>query len=106
MKISTVISDQAKVGLKLKLRLWDQVGKRSNRELRKHCIDNKVPVFFLVGLPLLIQSEVPFSNISAKEFPSNLSLINERVLECHFALEGVARLGQGCLFIMILQIRQ
>ena len=28
---------------------------------------------FLAGLPLIIQSDVLFSNISAEEFPSNLS---------------------------------
>ena len=34
----------------------------------------------MAGLPPLIESDVLFSNISAEEFPSNLSKINEKVL--------------------------
>ena len=41
-------------------------------------------MFFLAGLPLLIQSDVLFSNISAEEFPSE-SVINKRKSSCHFA---------------------
>ena len=37
-------------------------------------------MFFLAGLPLLIQSDALFSDISAKDLPWNLSLINERVV--------------------------
>ena len=59
-------------------------------------------MFFLAGLPLLIQSDGPYSNISAEEFLSNLPSINERVLAIPH--EGMARLLHGCLFI--LQIRQ
>ena len=32
-----------------------------------------IVLFFLTGLPLLIQSNILFSNITAKEFLSNLS---------------------------------
>ena len=32
---NTTMSEQAKVGRKLKLQLWDQASKRSSRELRK-----------------------------------------------------------------------
>ena len=68
---NTAMSEQAKVGGKLKLRLWDQLCKRSSRELRKAAV--MIVHVLLAGLPLRIQSDVPFSNISSKEFPSNLS---------------------------------
>ena len=41
-------------------------------------------MFFLARLPLLIQSDVLFSNISAEELPSE-SVINKRKSYCHFS---------------------
>ena len=66
---NTAMSEQVKVGGKLKLRLWDQASKSSSRGLRKAMI-----VHVLYGC---LTSSYPirrvFSNISAEEFPSNLS---------------------------------
>ena len=62
----TTMSKQAKVGEKLKLRLWGQACNRLSQELRK--ASNDSTCFFLAGLPLLIQSN-----------------INKRKSSCHFA---------------------
>ena len=55
-------------------------------------------MFFLAGLPPLTQSDMLFSNISAEEFPSNLSKINEKVLA--ISHEGMVRLLYGCLLVL------
>ena len=66
---NTAMNEQAKVG---ELRLWDQACKRSIESRVMKGAVMKVHILLAGGLPLLIQSDVLFSNISAEQFPSNL----------------------------------
>ena len=79
---NTATSEQVKLGGKLKLRPSGiKLAKDRVNSWQRHCNDS---TFFLASLPLLIQLDVLFSNISAEEFPSE-SVINKGKSSCHFA---------------------
>ena len=69
---NTAMSEQEKVGRKLKLRLWDQAGKT---EIESRAEKGAVMTIYVLSgcAASSYPSDVLFSSIPAKEFPSNLS---------------------------------